>query len=62
MPQVYGPKKTKVKIKKDKNELICGIKTDSQILKTNLWLPKGIGRGSDGREAGIGMYTLRCVE
>ena len=27
------------------NELICNIETDSQTLKTNLWLPKGKGAG-----------------
>ena len=31
--------------KKDTNELICRAETDSQTLKTNLWLPKGMGWG-----------------
>ena len=31
--------------KKDTNELICRIETNSQTLKTNLWLPKGTGWG-----------------
>ena len=28
---------------KDTNELICRIEIDSEILKTNLWFPKGTG-------------------
>ena len=35
-------------LKKDTNELICRRETDSKILKTNLWLPKGTGRWKDG--------------
>ena len=31
--------------KKDTNELIYKTETDSQNLKTNLWLPKGTGGG-----------------
>ena len=27
------------------NELICNTETDSESLKTNLWLPKGKGAG-----------------
>ena len=34
--------------KNDTNELIYKTKTDSQTLKTNLWLPKGKGR-EEGR-------------
>ena len=33
--------------KNDTNELIYKTETDSQILKTNLWLPKG-KRGGEG--------------
>ena len=33
-------------LKKDTSELTCRTETDSQTLKTNLWLPKGVG----GRE------------
>ena len=29
------------KKKRDTDELICRVETDSQNLKTNLWLPKG---------------------
>ena len=39
----------KLKKKKDTKGLICITETDSQILKKNLWLPKGTsGRGWDG--------------
>ena len=45
---------------KDTNELICRIEIDSEILKTNLWFPKG----TDERVGlnwgfGIGICTLR---
>ena len=32
-------------LKYDTNELIYNTETDSQAYKTNLWLPKGKGRG-----------------
>ena len=37
-------------LKKDRNELICRTETDSQTLRTNLWLPKGTfcGEGWSG--------------
>ena len=34
--------------KKDTNELLCRTETNSQTLKTNLWLPKGQVAGRDG--------------
>ena len=34
--------------KKGTNEIICRTETDSKTLRTNLGLPKGIGRGRDG--------------
>ena len=34
-------------LKKDANEFIYKTETDSQMQKTNLWLPKGKGRGRD---------------
>ena len=37
-----------LKKKKDSNELIFRTETDSQTLKTNLWLPKGTNRERDG--------------
>ena len=44
--------------KNDTNELICRTETDLQILKTNLWLPKGTGFGEGGTE-GLGLaYAL----
>ena len=45
--------------KKDTNELICRTETDSQTLKTNLWLPKGTG-GGDRWIGGLGldMHTV----
>ena len=39
---------------KDTNELICRKETDSQTLKTNLWLPKGTG--GEGRD-GLGSWN-----
>ena len=41
-------------LKKDINELICRRETDSQTLKTNLWLPKGKGWG-EGWTGGLGL-------
>ena len=35
-------------LKKDANEHICRTETDSQTLKTNLWVPKGISGGREG--------------
>ena len=34
-------------LKTDTNELVYKTETDSQTLKTNLWLPKGKGGGKD---------------
>ena len=34
----------------DTNEPTCRIETDSQTLKANLWLPKGMGGSRDGLE------------
>ena len=39
-------------LKKYTNELTCRTETDSQSLKTNLWLPKGTG----GEEDGLGVW------
>ena len=37
-------------------------KTDLQILKTNLWLPKGKGGGGGiNQELGINTHTLPCI-
>ena len=46
--------------KKDTNELIYRIESDSQTLKTNLWLPKRTGSGAGGMHwgSGIGACTL----
>ena len=38
----------------DTNELIHKTETDSQALKTNLWLPKGKVQGAGG-EDGLGV-------
>ena len=40
-------------LKKDTNELLCRTETDSETLKTNLWLPKWTGRG--GMYWGLGL-------
>ena len=45
-------------LKKDTNELICKRETDSQTLKTNLWSPKGTGRGGMVWALGTGICTL----
>ena len=36
--------KKKMESKNNTNECICKTETDSQIQKTNLWLPKGRGK------------------
>ena len=46
--------------KKDTNECICRTETDSQPLKTNLWLPKGTGWGSRDRVWGLGLACAHC--
>ena len=38
-PYVISP--TQSNLKNDTNEFIYKTETDSQVLKTNLWLPKG---------------------
>ena len=49
--------------KKDTNELIYRIESDSQTLKTNLWLPKGTGEGRGMNLGfGIGIYSLSYME
>ena len=35
------------------NELICRTETDTQTLKTNIWLPKGTGGGGGD---GLGVW------
>ena len=47
--------------KNDTNELIYKTETDSQILKTNLWLPKG-KRGGEGEIRSLGLtYTYYYI-
>ena len=47
-----------MKSKKDTNEHIYKTETDSQIQKTNLWLPKGKGVGGGiNEEFGINTHT-----
>ena len=49
-------------LKKNTNELIYRIETDSQTLK-NLWLPKETGeRGGINWWFGVGICTLRSME
>ena len=45
--------------KKDTNELICKTETDSQILKTNLWLLKETG-WEEGWTEGLGLAYAYC--
>ena len=49
-------------LKKDTNELTFRIGTDSQTLKTKLWLAKGTDGGGVDWGFGTGMCTLRCME
>ena len=52
-------------LKKDTNELIYKTETNSQISKTNLWLPKETGWGmweEIDQEFGISMCTLLDME
>jgi len=47
-----------VELKNNTNECICKTETDSQIQKTNLWLPKGRnGEGTNFRYE-ISRYEL----
>ena len=46
-----------LKKKKDTNELIYKIETDSQTLKTNLWLPKGKS-GGEGKIRSLGLTDM----
>ena len=45
-------------LKKDANELICKTEIDSQIQKTNLWLPKGKTGAGISQELGSDIYTV----
>ena len=50
-------------LKNGTNKPIYKIEIESQMLKTNLWLPRGKGRaGGVNREIGIGIYTLLCIK
>ena len=46
------------KKKKHKNKFICRTETESQILKTNLWVPKGPGGGRGGT-GGLGLASTQ---
>ena len=45
-------------LKNGTNELIYKTEIESQIQKTNLWLPGGEGGGEINWEIGIDIYTL----
>ena len=47
-------------LKKDINELICRTKTDSQTLKSDLWLPKETVRAREGW-TGVWNWHMHCV-
>ena len=47
--------------KTDTNELIYKTEVESQMLKTNLWLPEGKGGGINW-EIGIDIYTLLYIK
>ena len=42
------------------SELICGTETESQTLKTDLWLPKGTG-GAGGDGLGVWNWHMHAV-
>ena len=49
--------------KNDTNELIYKTETDSQTLKTNLWLPsEESGGGGINQEIGVNIYTLLYIK
>ena len=48
-------------LKKGTNELIYKTEIESQMYKTNLWLP-GEGLGGMIWENGIAIYTLLCIK
>ena len=70
---MYGPKDYQTKYVREKNimwyylqvqcnknntdELIYNTETNSQILKSNLWLPKGKWGDVMNQEIGNGIYT-----
>ena len=49
-----------LKKKKDTNEPMCRIETESQILKTNLQLPKGAGGVDKGWTGGLSLAYSHC--
>ena len=60
-----APKKKKKKKKKKRKELIYRTETDSQTLKTNLWLLNGRGQKGWGEldsGFGFGICPLRNME
>ena len=48
--------------KKGTNELIYKIEVESQMQKTNLWLPGNKGWGGINWETGIDLYTLLYIK
>ena len=49
-------------LKSDANELIYKTEIESQMQKTNLWLPGGKGGGGINWEIGIDIYTLLYIK
>ena len=47
-------------LKSDANELIYKTEIESQMQKTNLWLPGSKGQG--GGETGLDLYTLPYIK
>ena len=50
-----------------KDELVCRAATETQMLRKNVWTPKGkvVGGGGCGVmywEIGIDIYTLMCIK
>ena len=49
-------------LKNDTNELIYKTEIDSQIQKTNLWLPKGKRKGRKNLKFEVNRYTLLYID
>ena len=49
-------------LKYDTSELIYDTETDSQAQTTDLWLPRGRGRGGKGWEFVVGRCKLLYIE
>ena len=49
------------------DELVCKAEIETQMQRTNVWIPRGESRGAGGGggmncEIGIDIYTLICIK